>query len=469
MKVPGWSLLNTLGLTVVVGLATLSHLSHPGISAALQEPTPAPKSSVTSQTAWGVHTSTFGSPRGKIRASLPDDTAAGDTISGSVTAEPEGKTEEEKRRNLDELNGYVFDLGRAKVSVGEKVIKWAVPSALGGGLAYLILRDKDGNEVGRTVVPVQPTQPSAPHPETPSPADYHLPAIGQQGRPFQVTGPFDGDFANTGARIGGQEVKLLAESPRKLVGESPAGIVGPTEIEVKEGNMVAKGKYNNISLELSATTTTLRRNQRAGLDVKVAGLEGFDKNVRLRVQNNTPGVVRFGGTDRDLVRKVITLAEVRSSGTYQLPLTLIGVSPGHFNIVATATQDDPEHVEQLSDREDHPWEISSLPTHSVSDSDRRPHKEAYSGMQPHDPELSSVPPHGAAISNRAVSQNYDHNPRTSVSRHHGSDLSNRKVHDPGISARKMHSPSLSKSNQPPHDPRLSGRPRHEQSRSKSQP
>ena len=49
------------------------------------------------KTAGGLRTATFDLPRGKIRVNLPDDMMAGDTISGTVIAEPKGSTEEERQ------------------------------------------------------------------------------------------------------------------------------------------------------------------------------------------------------------------------------------------------------------------------------------------------------------------------------------------------------------------------------------
>jgi hypothetical protein len=53
-------------------------------------------------------------PEGTLRVYLPDDIAAGDTISGTVVAEPAGNTDEQRSRNTSVLNGYAVDIGTAK-------------------------------------------------------------------------------------------------------------------------------------------------------------------------------------------------------------------------------------------------------------------------------------------------------------------------------------------------------------------
>ncbi len=55
----------------------------------------------------GLNTAVFETPHGKLKVNLPDDAAGGDTISGTVVAEPAGNTPEEKAQNEDELVGYV--------------------------------------------------------------------------------------------------------------------------------------------------------------------------------------------------------------------------------------------------------------------------------------------------------------------------------------------------------------------------
>src|SRR5262249_5792964 len=62
---------------------------------------------VETKTANGLFVSTFDTPQGKIKVNLPDDMAAGDTISGTVDIEPAGKNDAERAQNQTELNGEV--------------------------------------------------------------------------------------------------------------------------------------------------------------------------------------------------------------------------------------------------------------------------------------------------------------------------------------------------------------------------
>jgi len=80
----------------------------------------------------------FDVTQGKVTVNLPDDINVGDTVSGTVIAEPRGQTEEEQRRNTDELNRYLVEIGKERTPVVERVIKWNVPATLSREPIYLI-------------------------------------------------------------------------------------------------------------------------------------------------------------------------------------------------------------------------------------------------------------------------------------------------------------------------------------------
>ncbi len=239
------------------------------------------KPSAKTETAWGLHTVTFETLQGRIRVNLPDDMAAGDSVSGSVIGEPGGETETERRQNADHLNGYVVEINKTKTPVFRKVLKWTIPAALIGRETAVpaILRDNEGKEVATVMVPIQPTPPPIEQPTTPVPGDYHLPRIGQAGKSIQISGPFDSDFKTTRVRVRGEQLQLLAQSPRKAIVDSPLDVVGPTEIEIREGDVVANGPNNNLRLSLKAGQTSLTGGERTTLTAEMSGLEELDQDV----------------------------------------------------------------------------------------------------------------------------------------------------------------------------------------------
>src|SRR5262249_11233084 len=112
-------------------------------------------SRANTETGFGLSTATFDTLQGTVTANLPDDLMAGDTISGTVVAEPKGRTSDEKARNQDQLNGYVVELEKQQTPVDSKVAKWAIP--VGAATAIpLVLKNREGKEVARAIIPVNP-------------------------------------------------------------------------------------------------------------------------------------------------------------------------------------------------------------------------------------------------------------------------------------------------------------------------
>ncbi len=154
------------------------------------------KVSTQIESAPGLTKASFETSYGKLTVNLPDDMALGDTISGTVIAEPTGSTEGETQRNADVLSGFVFEAAKNRAPVRDKVLKWIIPAA-GAGVLSLVLKDAAGKEVGRQTVPLQP-QPALLAGQPPaSPSDFYLPPIWQTGKPVEIPGRFGGDFANT--------------------------------------------------------------------------------------------------------------------------------------------------------------------------------------------------------------------------------------------------------------------------------
>jgi cell division septation protein DedD len=193
----------------------------------------------------GLYITTFKTPEGDITIFLPDGLASGDTISGTVALEPTGHDEYDKNRNRKKLSEYFIELEKDRVPITEK-IKWTIPISLTVSATYIIVKNKENHELARAIVPVRASTSVVEQASNPSPWGYLCPMIGRGGKPIQIMGPFDGDFDTTLLKMGGKPVKIIAESPRKLVFESPAEVVGRTDIELKEGTVIVKRSFNNL-------------------------------------------------------------------------------------------------------------------------------------------------------------------------------------------------------------------------------
>ena len=279
---------------------------------------------------------------GDVKVYLPDDTAAGDTISGTVVTEPKGATPEERARNRDTLEGLVVEIGDQKTSASKPQFKWLVPGARPASPTRYVVRLFDvlpNKELANATLPILPEALNTTRPGTISSADFKLPAIGQQGRPVEVFGPFDGDSSNTslnskvgaGSENGSGDFGLIAESPRKVVFRSPVNLTGPAEITLKEGNVGTSGIFRNVGVRLSAPTTNLKKGESTTVTVQVVGLEGLQQTIPLLLIKG--GVVTMQGGDIQVIP--ITGSILQPGGTFTLTRTITGQQTGGFSITAT--------------------------------------------------------------------------------------------------------------------------------------
>src|SRR6185295_5625345 len=85
---------------------------------------------VDSRSADGLYVTTFTTPQGKIYVNLPDDMAAGDVISGTVTTEATGQNDAERAQNLAELKRHVLVVEGQETLVGAGTFSWSIPRPL---------------------------------------------------------------------------------------------------------------------------------------------------------------------------------------------------------------------------------------------------------------------------------------------------------------------------------------------------
>jgi hypothetical protein len=320
----------------------------------------------------GLYIATIATPQGQIQINLPDPLVAGDTISGTVVAEPKGQTEGERKTNMSVLSGYVIDFATPKKPDGTFDFEFKTPitappcpftfklpesSALNPTLTNVSSPNSVG--LGITLTNTSGSLSSGPIKTIPielvslslqsvAPLTVHqFPTIGQQGRPIEIVGPFDGNSSNTSlnwtaVRSQVQDFEkntenvsggfgLIAESPRKAVFTAPTNCTGPIELHLKEGNKEATGNYRNIGVNLSAPKTNLLKGESTTLSVKVEGLQGITQPVPLHLVKG--GVVTMQGGDVQTMS--IKPAEVQQNGMFITTRTITGVQTGGWNATAT--------------------------------------------------------------------------------------------------------------------------------------
>jgi hypothetical protein len=323
----------------------------------------------------GVSLASFDTAYGTVKVTLPDDIAPGDTISGTVTAEPSGKTDAERRSNAGQLSGYVVEINTPRPASNEvqrqkssmllldpnraqpftiDLPNATTPQALQVNLMAPPLTTSTDNSPrqGPIVATVNYGWNDFQKPEgitnsrpVIAPADFKLPTIGQQGWPIEIIGPFDGNSANTSITMRGDagprvlnNLSLIVESPRKAVFSPPTDIVGTTEIQLQEGKTQTKGQFRNIGITLSAPKTNLLKGEKTMLTVQVSGLEGITNPVPLTLSSH--GVITMDGGNYQPLN--IQPSQVTAGGLYSTTRGITGIQTGGWEargIVVTCSFD----------------------------------------------------------------------------------------------------------------------------------
>lgn len=280
------------------------------------------------ETSRGLHIAALYTAYGNIKVYFPGDMTAGEKISGVVYPNPLGRTQKEKKKNLDLLDGFSVEIKKIKdeqVPATKKRRSFTIPKDLMA--IHLVFKDKKGIQVGKTEVPLYPGPPFS------RDADFKLPTIGQAGSFLRISGPFDGDFSATKVRIGDSDAELLAESPRGLVVFTPGNVLGPTKITLKEGGIETSGEFRSVSVTPIVDKWRLHPGETTTLTVTVKGLDSLKDEVPFRLQNKTPGIISMqGGSIRTLI---IRARDIKPGGMYILTRTLTGKVMGDFRIKAT--------------------------------------------------------------------------------------------------------------------------------------
>lgn len=266
----------------------------------------------------------FNTKNGQLRVNIPDDTAEGDTISGSVIIEPKGKSPTEQTRNEDELNGYVVEIAEQKAPCRLGDFKCIMPTT--SNVIDLVLKDKKGTKVCSTGVKIYDKPP--PLPCAKYPGTCMLPPFAQAGWPIQCRGPCDGDFNNSSVKVAGKELVKLCESPRKIVAECPNNTQGTTTIEMREGNAIASCKFTVLAVDLTCALTDIERGKSTTLTVTVWGLGGIGEPANLELNNLAPNVVKLEGGDKQ------TIQLTQQTGTWTKTLNVSAIRSGNFSFVA---------------------------------------------------------------------------------------------------------------------------------------
>ncbi|HUF04181.1 MAG TPA: hypothetical protein VMM38_08395 [Aridibacter sp.] len=307
----------------------------------------------------GLQTAVFSTPQGTIRVNLPDDAAAGDSLSGTVYTAPSGRTDAERQSNRAELARYTVQVADVQSPTEERVVKFDLAPDAGERGFKVIIRDGSARSVSELGMKAEAEL------KTDAPQMYMPPDRAQAGRWINIPGPFDGDLANTELEIGGVQANPLAESPRKTVFQAPVDVVGVTVLTLRENEDLIEQPIRNINVVLAAGKLNLNRGETTTVTVRVEGLADLQEDVAIDVA--CTGAADMQGGNNQKIQ--ISPNRVEPGGTFTQRQTLVGRNVGGFGVVANvrtgdqqlSVTDRPVHVESnpvnIGDENDKVWYV----------------------------------------------------------------------------------------------------------------
>lgn len=313
-------------LSLFVGLVFLSAPVEPGSNVSK------PKSALKSE--WGLHMATFDTLYGQVVVTLPDEMRPGRRISGAFMIDPVGKTDEERQKNADILNGYVARIGGKDCKVSDGNFSMLVP--LGVTLLAVALDDTGGKSLASINVPINEGPNLFSSLLSPKPTDFDMPVLTQFGRPIAIRGPFDGNYATTSLKYGGKELPVLGETDGKMIASGNTQHVGKTEMMLMEQNVVVKSEANNVRPILSADKSTLLENETTTCHARVDGLEGLEQEnypiaVEFKILTDN---IKYTSEAGRYYNDTIDFNEVKN-GTWTMDFQVTGLKTGPFALNMT--------------------------------------------------------------------------------------------------------------------------------------
>ena len=287
----------------------------------------------------------FDTRYGKLFLNLPKYFAPGETVSGTLFAEPAGQTQSEREKNADKLKLYAVEVNGLRFVADGKPFKLTIPSRPAGQTVTPAVRDATNVVIVVKDINGKPVKNIAFTPQDPpggQPNNFSLPRYGQAGGFIPIHGPFDGEVSNSDyVSVGGEQALTLAESKSSKVVLNNNNAVGNMRFGLSEHGRVVSGDYRNLSVNVAVSRPTTRTGDQSTLTVKVGGLSGLDEDIPLVVENHSLSIVRMERGERQ--SHMIHPADVRPDGTFTLTQGLTSLHPGAFTITATVTQREGEN------------------------------------------------------------------------------------------------------------------------------
>ncbi|MBI5857445.1 MAG: hypothetical protein HZB42_07320 [Sphingobacteriales bacterium] len=306
---------------------------------------------ITSQK--GLTTAVFPTQHGNVKVYLPDDIRAGDMISGTVIAEPNGNNSRQIDKSLVELKKYTIRFNNEKFPVGNEDGRFSFIAHTDRQFLQAIeMRHVSGQNIFSLPVPSIPAAKKDSVPKGGSggadPRDYVIwqnsanegqnevnrcitPTHALTAAPMQIMGPFDGNASNTQCSLNNQPVQVLAESPGQCQVQYPANGQGVQTMQINEnGQQLCSKQISGVDMVVTTGDLDLRKGQNTFIDVKLLHLERLPDKATLTITNTTPNVVTMTNGNVQVIP--IWPPPDSANGTFSIHCPAVSTATGNFTV-----------------------------------------------------------------------------------------------------------------------------------------
>ncbi len=273
----------------------------------------------------GLTTASFPTQYGNVKIYLPDDIRQGETISGTVVAEPKGNKARQTEKNLAGLSKFSVSINGNKFIVSSKpaVFKCTLPPNITSPVPIDMV-DPGGNRA-QLIVPLKTMN-------TPEISEgCGIPSHALVGEPARISGNFDGDASNTKCSLNNQPTQILAESPRQciIIVQSDRGPIRTFDVQVNEkGQQKCSRQMSGVDMHVTTGGLKLRKGQSTFIDVKLTGLQNLPDKAVLTIVNTTPNVVTM--TNGNIQVVPIPPLPDSAQGTFSIHCPAVSITTGNF-------------------------------------------------------------------------------------------------------------------------------------------
>lgn len=264
---------------------------------------------------------------GTVVVNLPGKIYPGESISGTVIAEPETDPNSRKEKlNKVRLFAQTLMIFGIPVQLDQQTFGLKVPQMPEKSISLLQLSDEKGI-VSQSVLSVNEGTRPVFHLKEPAFPEYF-----RAGEYQNIPGIFDGNTANTTIMLNDLEIPVVAESPGEIVTMLPGNIAGRHELIVREGDNTYKTEVSVVNLDISASAASLRRGEQSSIHLNVTGLAPELPPVTVFVENHTPMNISLTGGNYQ--QWTIEPSEIGAGMDYSRDINIVAIASGGFSVSA---------------------------------------------------------------------------------------------------------------------------------------